>query len=49
MPSRIVSLPRTLAALALLPRLAFSQIADSEPAVVAGIPVNYTEAKAGAY
>ena len=29
--------------------LADGQIADSEPAVVAEIPVNYTEAKAGAY
>lgn len=28
---------------------AFAQIADSAPAAVAGIPVNYTEADAGAY
>lgn len=33
----------------LLPLAAFAQIPDSEPAVVAGIPVNYTEAKAGSY
>ena len=28
---------------------ALGQIADSDPAVVAGIPVNYTEAKSGSY
>lgn len=33
----------------LLASAASAQIADSGPAVVAGIPVNYTEAKAGAY
>src|SRR5512135_2034197 len=32
-----------------LPLLASAQIADSEPGIVAGIPVNYTEAKAGSY
>jgi hypothetical protein len=36
-------------ALIWLPAALSGQIANSEPAVVAGIPVNYTEAKAGAY
>jgi hypothetical protein len=31
----------------LLPSIAHPQIADSAPDVVAGIPVNYTEAKTG--
>jgi hypothetical protein len=33
----------------LLPRAAYSQIPDSAPDVVAGIPVNYSEANAGTY
>lgn len=45
-------LPATLrlfGLIALLSILASAQIADSEPGMVAGIPVNYTEAKAGSY
>ena len=38
-----------LASQAVLACAAYGQIADSAPAVVAGIPVNYTEAKAGTY
>jgi len=38
-----------LASIALLPCAAIGQIPDSEPGVVAEIPVNYTEAKAGSY
>lgn len=40
---------RHLASLALFTCAAYGQIADSEAAVVAVIPVNYTEAKAGTY
>jgi hypothetical protein len=40
---------RLLWILAFSPALAYGQIADSAPDVVAGIPVNYTEAKAGTY
>lgn len=40
---------RFLIPVALLASVACGQIADSADAVVAGIPVNYTEAKAGTY
>lgn len=40
---------RALSVAAVLGRAGFGQIADSEAAVVADIPVNYTEAKAGTY
>lgn len=45
---RVLLFPATVCA-ALMPCAVWGQIADSEPAVVAGIPVNYTEAKAGTY
>ena len=38
-----------LACVAMLACAAYSQIADSDPHVVADIPVNYTEAKSGDY
>lgn len=40
---------RFFALLSLISSAAFAQIPDSPPAVVAGIPVNYTEAKVGTY
>lgn len=49
MPSRTTRLSWLLLPIALLPLPAHGQIADSPPDVVAGIPVNYTEAKAGTY
>lgn len=49
MPSNRTRSLWLLAPVAWLPCAAYSQIPDSESAVVAGIPVNYTEAKTGAY
>ena len=49
MPSRANCLVRHLGLAALLSCAASGQIPDSPPDVVAGIPVNYTEAKAGTY
>lgn len=49
MPSRRIRSPWLLAFAILLPCAAYGQIADSEDAVVADIPVNYTEVKAGSY
>ena len=49
MPSRRVRSFTLLASLAALPCVAYSQIADSAADVVAGIPVNYTEANSGTY
>ena len=49
MPSRTTGLLGIVACVAMLACAAYSQIADSAPDVVAGIPVNYTEANAGRY
>jgi len=49
MPSKTRCSPRLLISAALLSSAAYGQIADSAADVVAGIPVNYTEAKAGTY
>ena len=49
MPSKTKCSPRLLISAALLSCAAYGQIADSAADVVAGIPVNYTEAKAGTY
>lgn len=49
MPSWTTGLLRLVLAPAALSVAAYGQIADSAPDVVAGIPVNYTEAKAGTY
>ena len=49
MPSRKTRSLWLLTSPVVLTCAAYGQIADSAPAVVAGIPVNYTEAKAGAY
>ena len=49
MPSTRTTLFWLPAAITLLPVVTYSQIADSAPDVVAGIQVNYTEAKAGEY
>jgi hypothetical protein len=49
MNSRVASLCLLSAALLLSAAPASAQIVDSEPGVVAGIPVNYTEAKTGSY
>lgn len=49
MLSRRLFLPKVLMPLALAPGVARAQIADSEPGMVADIPVNYTEAKVGTY
>lgn len=49
MSSRVTLLFKLLSPAALLYCPAHGQIADADPAVVAGIPVNYTEAKVGTY
>ena len=49
MPSRISCSLWLLASALLLPYATYSQIADSEPGIVAEIPVNYTEANVGSY
>src|SRR3954453_542914 len=49
MPSRRTRPLGPPACVAMLACAAYGQIADSAPDVVAGIPVNYTEANSGAY
>lgn len=49
MPSKRTRALWLVALAALTPCAGYSQIADSAPDVVAGIPVNYTEANAGTY
>ena len=49
MPSRRTRSLGPLACVAMLACAAYGQIADSAPDVVAGIPVNYTEANSGVY